>query len=163
MVIACFPFRFQGPLLRRSVYRWRQWSKVTSILGHSTGCVGYPDKLEPSKACVNPLMGLSAQKHFLCMSTDVWLSAAVENIWTLLCGDRCVPLDQFGEDPSKGLLPRDNGVTSKEHKVLYFPSGKDPSLYGRTTIATHSIGSIPLSTGFPMESPSTNFWTMGIL
>ena len=62
--------------------------------------------------------------------------------------------------PPKVSIPRDNGVTSSKTKSLISPAKTPPWI--AAPIDTHSIGSIPLSTGLPMKF-STNFCTHGIL
>ena len=94
------------------------------------------------------------------MSTLGWLSAAVENTWLFLVGIVVFLSINFVLTPPSVSIPKDSGVTSSNTRSLISPANTPPWI--AAPIDTHSIGSIPLSTGFPMYC-STNFCITGIL
>ena len=83
------------------------------------------------------------------MSTDGWLSAAVEKIWLFLVGIVVFLSIKVVDTPPKVSIPNDNGVTSKRTKSLISPANTPPWI--AAPIDTHSIGSIPRSIDLPMN------------
>ena len=81
-------------------------------------------------------------------STDVWPSAAVENICDFLVGIVVFLSINFVNTPPYVSIPNDNGVTSNNTKSFTSPDNTPPWI--AAPIATHSSGFIPLSASFPV-------------
>ena len=60
------------------------------------------------------------------MSTDGWLSAAVENTWLFLVGIVVFLSIKVVDTPPKVSIPKDNGVTSKRTMSLISPANTPP-------------------------------------
>ena len=95
-----------------------------------------------------------------CTSTDVWPSAAVENICDFLVGIVVFLSINFVNTPPYVSIPSDNGVTSNNTKSFTSPERTPPWI--AAPIATHSSGFIPLSASFPINL-FTSSWTAGTL
>ena len=95
-----------------------------------------------------------------CTSTDVWPSAAVENICDFLVGIVVFLSINFVNTPPYVSIPSDNGVTSNNTKSFTSPERTPPWI--AAPIATHSSGFIPLWGSFPMKL-YTSSWTAGTL
>ena len=133
-------------------------SNVTSICGIPLGAGGIPTRLNIPSVVLSAAIERSPCKT--CMVTDVWKSAAVENIWDLFVGMVVFLSMSFVETPPSVSTPRDNGVTSSKSKSFTSPARTPPWI--AAPAATHSMGSTPPSTFFPIMD-STNFCTIGIL
>ena len=103
-------------------------------------------------------MGLSPWTTW--MVTAVWKSAAVVKTLLRLVGIVAFFSISFSSMPPSVSTPSESGVTSSSRMSLISPASTAPCI--AAPMATHSIGSTPLSAGFPTTS-STNFLTIGIL
>ena len=103
-------------------------------------------------------IGLSPCKT--CISTEGWLSAAVENTWDFLVG--IVVFESINLVITLPIvsIPRDKGVTSKSNTSLTSPVKTPPWI--AAPIATTSSGFTPFE-GFLPKNFSTFSWITGIL
>ena len=103
-------------------------------------------------------MGLSPWTTLI--STEGWLSTAVENTWLFLVGMVVFLSISLVATPPRVSIPRDRGVTSSRRTSLTSPDRTAPWM--DAPMETHSMGSIPRWILGPTML-STKFWTMGIL
>ena len=94
------------------------------------------------------------------ISTEGWLSAAVENTWDFLVGMVVFLSMSLVAMPPRVSMPRDSGVTSSSRTSLTSPERTAPWM--AAPMETHSMGSMPRWILGPTMF-STKFWTMGIL
>ncbi len=93
------------------------------------------------------------------MVTAVWKSAAVLKVWVCFTGMVVFRSMIFVWTPPRVSTPRERGVTSSRTMSEISPARIAPWM--EAPMATHSMGSMPLSGFFP-TMPSTNCWTIGI-
>ena len=133
-------------------------SKVTSICGMPRGAGGISTRLKVPRDMLSETMARSPWRTFIV--TAVWKSAAVEKIWLLFVGIVVFLSMILVKTRPRVSMPRDNGVTSRSSRSFTSPVSTPPCM--AAPVATHSIGSTPLSGCRPIIS-STNFCTRGIL
>ena len=121
-------------------------SNVTSIWGTPLGAAGIPVNWNLPNVLLYAAISLSPCNTWT--STDVWPSAAVENICDFLVGIVVFLSINFVNTPPYVSIPNDNGVTSNNTKSLTSPDNTPPWI--DAPIATHSSGFIPLSGSFPV-------------
>ena len=133
-------------------------SKVTSICGTPLGDGGIPSKWNLPIVLLSLAIGLSPCNT--CISTDGWLSAAVENTCDFFVG--IVVFDSISLVITFPIvsIPSDNGVTSSRRTSSTSPERTPPWIAAPT--ATTSSGLTPLE-GFLPNNDSTSFWIIGIL
>ena len=133
-------------------------SKVTSIWGIPLGDGGIPSKWKRPIVLLSFAIGLSPCKTWI--STEGWLSAAVEKTWDFFVG--IVVLDSINFVITLPIvsIPSDKGVTSRSNTSSTSPERTPPWIAAPT--ATTSSGFTPLDGFFPNKA-STSFWIIGIL
>ena len=133
-------------------------SNVTSICGVPLWAGGIPSKWNLPIVLLSFAIGLSPCKTWI--STEGWLSAAVEKTWDFFVG--IVVFDSISLVITLPIvsIPRDNGVTSSNRTSSTSPDKTPPWIAAPT--ATTSSGFTPLEGFFPNKA-STSFWIMGIL
>ena len=133
-------------------------SKVTSTWGIPLGAGGMPSKWNLPIVLLSFAMGLSPCKTWI--STDGWLSAAVEKLSDFFVG--MVVLDSISlvNTPPNVSIPNDRGVTSKSKTSFTSPVNTPPWI--AAPIATTSSGFTPLD-GFFLKNFSTSSCIFGIL
>ena len=94
------------------------------------------------------------------ISTEVWLSAAVENTWLFLVGIVVFLSINGVAIPPAVSIPNVNGVTSSNTTSLTSPVNTPAWIAAPT--ATHSSGLTPLDGSFPVNFLTAS-WTAGIL
>ena len=110
-----------------------------------------PSSTNLPRDLLSAAMCLSPCKTFI--STLVWLSAAVENIW-LFCVGIVVFLSIKGVDtPPSVSIPKVKGVTSKSNTSLTSPDKTPPCIAAPS--ATTSSGLMLLFGSFPKKSLTT--------
>ena len=140
-------------------------SKVTSIWGTPRGAAGIPSKLKRPNVLLSAANSRSPCNTWI--STDGWLSAAVENTWDLDVGIVVLRSIIRVNTPPIVSIPRDNGVTSSNNTSLTSPTNTPPWI--AAPIATHSsgltflVGSLPntfliasCTAGIRLEPPTNN-------
>ncbi len=132
-------------------------SKVTSIWGIPLGAGKIPSKWNW------PMVRLSlAKSRSPCntwITTDVWLSEAVENTSDFLVGIVVLASISFVNTPCNVSIPKDKGITSKRITSFTSPVKIPPWMAAPT--ATASSGFTPLD-GFLPKNFSTSSWIFGI-
>ena len=110
LVARSFAVTFRMPLA--------SMSNVTSTCGTPRGAGGMPTSWNTPSSRLSCAMARSPWKTLI--STDVWLSAAVENTSLLRVGNGGVALDQLGEHAAQRLdAERQRGHVEQQH-VLHF-------------------------------------------
>ena len=94
-------------------------SKVTWICGTPRGAGGISDNSNRPNVLLLAAIGLSPWSTWI--STDGWLSLAVENTWLLDVGIVVFLLIIVVNTPPSVSIPRDNGVTSRRRTSLTSP------------------------------------------
>ncbi len=117
-------------------------SKETSILGIPRGAAGIPDSSKRPRVLLSAAISRSPCRTWI--STEGWLSAAVENTCFLEVGMVVLRSIILVNTPPRVSIPRDNGVTSSS-STLPVPSSPErtPAWIAAPT-ATHSSGLTPL-------------------
>ena len=133
-------------------------SKVTSIWGTPLLAGGIPSRTNLPREVLSAAMGLSPCTTLI--STEGWLSTAVENTCDFLVGMVVFLSISLVATPPRVSMPRDRGVTSSSRTSLTSPDRTAPWM--AAPMETHSIGSIPRWILGPTML-STKFWMMGIL
>ena len=133
-------------------------SKVTSIWGTPLLAGGMPSRTNLPREVLSAAMGLSPCTTLI--STEGWLSTAVENTWLFLVGMVVFLSISLVATPPRVSMPRDRGVTSRSSTSLTSPARTAPWM--AAPMETHSMGSMPRWILGP-TTDSTKFWTMGIL
>ena len=133
-------------------------SKVTSICGMPRGAGGMPSSTNLPRDVLSAAMGLSPCTTLI--STEGWLSTAVENTCDFLVGMVVFLSISLVATPPRVSIPRLRGVTSSRRTSLTSPDRTAPWM--AAPMDTHSMGSIPRWILGP-TTDSTKFWTMGIL
>ncbi len=120
LVALSFAITFRMPLA--------SMSKVTSICGTPRGAGGMPISWNTPSSRLSFAMARSPWKTLI--STEVWLSAAVEKVFALACRDGGVALDQLGEDAAEGFdAERERSHVEQQH-VFDF-AAQHAALHGR--------------------------------
>ena len=99
-------------------------SKVTSICGTPLGAGGIPTSWKRPREVLSAAIFLSPCNTLI--STEGWLSAAVENTWLFLVGIVVFLSIKVVDTPPKVSIPKDNGVTSKRTMSLISPANTPP-------------------------------------
>ena len=133
-------------------------SNVTSIWGVPLGAGGMPSKWNLPIVLLSLDIALSPCKTWI--STEGWLSAAVEKICDFFAGIVVFDSISFVITPPIVSIPNESGVTSKSNTSLTSPVRTPPWIAAPT--ATTSSGFTPLE-GFLPKNFSTSLWMTGIL
>ena len=133
-------------------------SKVTSICGTCLGAGGIPSKWNLPIVLLSAAIDLSPCKTWI--STEGWLSAAVEKIWDFFVGIVVLASMSLVITLPIVSIPKDNGVTSNNNTSLTSPVRTPPWI--AAPMATTSSGLTPLEGFFP-KNFSTSDWIIGIL
>ncbi|EKD90699.1 MAG: hypothetical protein ACD_30C00104G0003 [uncultured bacterium] len=123
-------------------------SKVTSTCGTPLGAGGIPSKINFPKDLLSLAICLSPWSTLI--STEVWLSAAVENTSDFEDGIVVFLVIKGVDTPPKVSIPKVKGVTSKSKTSLTSPPKTPPWI--AAPIATTSSGLIPLCGSLPKKS-----------
>ena len=132
-------------------------SKVTSTWGTPRGAGGIPSRMNRPNDLLSPAISLSPCKTLI--STEVWLSAAVEKTSVLEEGMVVLRLIKGVLIPPIVSIPKVNGVTSSSNTSLTSPPKTPPWI--AAPIATTSSGLIPLLGSLPKKL-LTATWTAGM-
>ena len=120
-------------------------SKLTSTCGMPRGAGGIPSNINLPSDFESCAIGRSPCNT--CTSTEVWLSAAVENIWLFLVGTVVFFCIKTVFTPPNVSIPSDKGVTSS--KRTSFTSPCIMPACTAAPIATTSSGLIDLFGSLP--------------
>src|SRR2546428_7245713 len=132
-------------------------SNVTSTCGTPRGAGGMPTSWNTPNRRLSFAMARSPWKTLI--STEVWLSAAVENTSLLRVGMVVLRSISFVNTPPSVSIPSDSGVTSSNRTSLTSPPSTPPCTAAPT--ATTSSGFTPWCGSFRNRS-RTIFWTLGV-
>ena len=133
-------------------------SNVTSIWGTPLGAGGKPSKWNLPIVLLSLAIDLSPWRT--CISTEGWLSAAVEKTCDFLEGIVVFDSINLVITPPIVSIPNDRGVTSNNNTSLTSPVSTPPCIAAPT--ATTSSGLTPFD-GFLPKNFSTSSWITGIL
>ena len=133
-------------------------SKVTSICGVPLCAGGIPSKW--NRPIVLLSFAIDRSPCNTCISTDGWLSAAVEKIWDFFVGIVVFASINLVITPPIVSIPKDKGVTANRSTSLTSPVRTPPWI--AAPIATTSSGFTPFE-GFLPKNFSTSSWIIGIL
>ena len=133
-------------------------SKVTSICGTPRGAGGMPS----SRKVASFLLSLASSRSpwSTTMSTDGWMSDAVEKIWVWRVGMVVLRLIILVATPPRVSMPSDSGVTSRSRTSLTSPP-RTPAWMAAPT-ATTSSGLTPLCGSLPANIALTASITAGM-
>mmetsp|Transcript_4962 Transcript_4962/g.14856 ORF Transcript_4962/g.14856 Transcript_4962/m.14856 type:complete len:453 (-) Transcript_4962:199-1557(-) len=148
------------PLSRASTERipLASMSNFTSTWGTPLGAGGMPSSLKLPKSLLSLTNSLSP--WYTLISTEVWLSAAVENTSLLLVGKVVFLGISLVITPPRVSSPRESGVTSSRTMSLTSPP-KTPAWTAAPRATTSSGFTVTLGS-FPVRD-LTRAWTAGIL
>ncbi len=132
-------------------------SNVTSICGTPRGAAGMPSRWKRPIDLLSRASGRSPW-HTL-ISTEGWLSAAVEKTSLLRVGIVVLASMSFVITPPSVSIPSDSGVTSSSSTSFTSPVSTPPWI--AAPMATTSSGFTLLLGALPKNS-STIFWIAGI-
>ncbi len=132
-------------------------SNVTSICGTPRGAAGMPSRWKRPIDLLSRANGRSPWQTLI--STEGWLSAAVEKVSDLRVGMVVLASMSLVITPPKVSIPSDRGVTSSNKTSLTSPVSTPPWM--AAPIATTSSGLTDLLGALPKNS-STIFWIAGI-
>ncbi len=99
-------------------------SKATSIFGMPRGAGGMPSRVKRPRVTLSCAMERSPCST--CISTEVWLSAAVEKIWLLEVGIVVLRSISLVMTPPSVSIPSDSGVTSSSTTFFTSPDSTPP-------------------------------------
>ena len=133
-------------------------SKVTSIWGTPLWAGGKPSKWKRPMVLLSAAIALSPCKTWI--STDGWLSTAVENTCDFFVGIVVFASINFVKTFPIVSIPNDKGVTSNNNTSFTSPDKTPPWMAAPK--ATTSSGFTPLLGDF-LKKFSTASWTAGIL
>src|SRR5690554_2590295 len=132
-------------------------SKVTSICGTPLCAGGIPSKWKRPIVLLSFAIGLSPCNTWI--STEGWLSTAVEKICDFLVGMVVFASISLVNTLPIVSIPNDNGVTSNKSTSFTSPVKTPPWM--AAPMATTSSGFTPLE-GFLPKNFSTSSWIIGI-
>ena len=132
-------------------------SNTTSIWGTPRGAGGIPSKINRPNVLLSAAIGRSPWRTWI--STEVWVSAAVEKIWDLLVGIVVFLSIRGVITPPNVSRPRVRGVTSKSTTSLTSPVKTPPWI--AAPMATTSSG-LTLRFGSLPKKLLTTSKTLGI-
>ena len=133
-------------------------SKVTSICGTPRGAGGMPSSRNVASFLLSA--AISRSPWSTTMSTDGWLSDAVEKIWVCDVGIVVLRLIIFVATPPIVSMPSDSGVTSRSSTSFTSPP-RTPAWIAAPT-ATTSSGLTPLCGSLPLNCFLTASTTAGM-
>ena len=132
-------------------------SKATSICGMPRGAGGIPTRWNLPSVRLSRAMGRSPCRTWI--STEVWLSEAVEKVSLLRVGMVVLRVMSVVMTPPRVSMPSESGVTSSSSKSFTSPPSTPPCTAAPT--ATTSSGFTPLC-GSRAKSSRTTCCTRGI-
>ena len=132
-------------------------SKVTSTWGTPLGAGGIPSKWNLPIVLLSTAISRSPCKT--CISTVVWLSAAVENTWDFFVGIVVFLSISFVDTLPNVSIPKDNGVTSN-NKISSTSPAKTPPCMAAPNATTSS--GLTLWFGSFSKISFTFSWILGI-
>ena len=132
-------------------------SNVTSTCGMPRGAGGMPTSEKTPSSLLSPAISRSPCSTLI--STDVWLSLAVEKTSDFFVGIVVFRSISRVMTPPSVSTPSDNGVTSSSSRSFTSPTSTPPWM--AAPIATTSSGFTPLCGSLPKTS-LTIAWIRGI-
>ena len=132
-------------------------SKVTSTCGTPRGAGGMLESWNTPSSRLSPAMARSPWKTLI--STEVWLSEAVEKVSLLRVGMVVLRSMSLVNTPPSVSMPSESGVTSSSSTSFTSPASTPP--WTAAPMATTSSGFTPLWGSLPKYSRTIS-WTRGM-